>query len=98
MQAPVILCLVLVDEDLDDVRVCHELAHDEPLRGFVGAHPVLVLAPGHPERHDDIAPAFFDQFLAGNGEILYPRHRYPLNRHTGMFLQFVDSDGSHVDA
>ena len=27
----VVLCLVLVNEDLDNVLVCHELAHDEPL-------------------------------------------------------------------
>jgi hypothetical protein len=31
------LCLVLVDEDLDDVGVRHKLRHYETRRGLVGA-------------------------------------------------------------
>src|SRR5512138_3353438 len=64
----------------------------------MGAHPVLVLAPGHAQRHDDVTPAFFYQFLAGNGEILYPGHRCPLDGYCGVFFELVDSNGSHVDA
>lgn len=40
----VILCLVLVNEDLEDVDVRRELAHDDALRGLVGVHEVRLPA------------------------------------------------------
>ena len=78
--------LILVYEHLNNVGICHQLAGDKPLRGFVGAEPVLLFPARHPKRDDNIALPFLDKFLAGNGKIFYPRHCHPFDRNARVLL------------
>src|SRR5690606_50496 len=95
-QFPVILCLVLVNKDLDDVRVCHQLAGDEAHRCLVGAHAVFLFAARHPERHHDITLPLLDQLLASDGEVLDTRDGDSLDADTRMLLQFINGNAPHV--
>ena len=93
----VVLGLVLVDEDLDNVFVRHQLREHEPCGGLVGAHLVLLHGPGHAQGHDDVAPLLLQQLLAGHREVLEARDGVA---HDGEPragpLELVDGRAAHV--
>ena len=90
------LGLVLVDEDLDDVGVGHQLRHDQARRGLVGAGLVDGLWPRHPQGHHEVAASLLDQDLRGDREVLDAGDGVADDLGGAAPLQLLDGGPRHV--
>jgi len=90
------LRLVLVDEDLDDVGVCHQLGHDQAGRGLVGAGLVYGFWSGHPQSHHQVAAPLFYQYLGGDRQVLDAGDGVPHDLGGAAPFQLLDGGSCHV--
>lgn len=90
------LRLVLVDEDLDDVGVRHQLGHDQTGRGLVGAGLVDGFCPRHPEGHHQVAAPLFNQYLGGDRQVLDAGDGVPHDLGGAAPFQLFDGGSRHV--
>lgn len=90
------LSLVLVDEDLDDVGVRHELGHDQAGGGLVGAGLVDGLWPRHPQGHHQVAAPLFYQYLGGDRQVLDAGDGVPHDLGGAAPLQLLYGGPRHV--
>ena len=94
--------LVLVDEDLEDGGVGHELGRHDPGGRLVGADLVDLLLAGHAEGDHDPAALLLDQLLGRHGQVLEAGDGAADDGEAGAVAralgQLVERLGAHVVA